>query len=199
MGTEISSKDRLKQYLQSITPELPSKVMDEYLAHWEEKSYDRKTVMTAAGAIQQHLLFVLEGIQRSYFLHEGKEHVMAFTFAPSFSGIPESFFAQSPSRYFLESVTPTRVLQISYTQHQQQISKHRPLETLFRVATERILGGLVERHHELMALDIETRLRNFLQRSPHLLNQIPHKEIASYLRMDPTNFSKLLNKVKILV
>jgi len=48
-----------------------------------------------------------------------------------------------------------------------------------------------------MAFNIETRFRHFMKRSPHLLNQIPHKDLASYLRINPTNFSKLLAKVKI--
>jgi hypothetical protein len=36
-----------------------------------------------------------------------------------------------------------------------------------------------------------------LQRSPHILNLVPHKYLASYLGMDATNFSKLLGSVKI--
>ncbi len=77
------------------------------------------------------------------------------------------------------------------------MKEHRALETLFRKATEQILIGVLQRHYELMAFTIEERFRAFMKRSPHLLNMVPHKDLASYLRIDPTNFSKLLASIKI--
>lgn len=77
------------------------------------------------------------------------------------------------------------------------MQKHRDIETLFRKGTEGILAGVLERQYELMALDIESRFRLFVRRSPHLLHLVPQKDLASYLRIDPTNFSKLYNRIKI--
>ncbi|MEL6924278.1 MAG: Crp/Fnr family transcriptional regulator, partial [Bacteroidota bacterium] len=101
------------------------------------------------------------------------------------------------SRKYLETITPTRLLKISYPQQMKMIEAHRPLETLFRKWTEQLLIGIIQRQHELMAFDIETRFRIFIKRSPHLLNQIPRKDLASYLRIEASNFSKLLNKVRV--
>lgn len=189
----------ISKYFKTIDSSIDDEVLKIYINSWSEQNFPKKTIITSEGQVQRDIYFVLEGIQKSYFLNDGKEHVIAFTYAPSFSGIPESFFSQTPSKYYLETITDTKVLKISYENHMQLLKEHRPIETLFRVATENILFGLVHRHHELMAYDIETRFKNFLQRSPHLLNQIPHKDLASYLRIDPSNFSKLLGKVKILV
>ena len=122
---------------------------------------------------------------------------MAFTYPPSLSGIPESFLAQTPSHFFLEAITASRFLRISYEQHQQLMVRYRSIETLTRKATEWVLKGIIQRQYELLAYDMETRFRTFVQRSPHLLNQVSHKDLASYLRIDPTNFSKLLAKVKL--
>ncbi len=189
----------IKQFLKGINPLVDEQTLVEYVENWTEIEFPKKTVITNVGATQKDLYFVLEGIQKSYFLDNGKEHVMAFTYAPSLTGIPESFFTQSPSHYYLETITDSRFLRISHGTHMELMKKHRSIESLFRMGTEQVLAGLVERHHELMAYDIETRFKNFLRRSPHLLNQIPHKDLASYLRIDPSNFSKLLGKVKILV
>jgi hypothetical protein len=57
--------------------------------------------------------------------------------------------------------------------------------------------GVIERQHELLAFDMETRFKTFVQRSPHLLNMVSQKDIASYLRIDSTNFSKLINREHI--
>lgn len=77
------------------------------------------------------------------------------------------------------------------------MQEHREIETLFRKTTELFLMGVIQRQHELMAFDIETRFKTFVKRSPHLLNMVSQKDLASYLRMDSTNFSKLINKIPI--
>jgi len=187
----------IKDYLKSFNAEIDDEILALYVSHWKECSFPRKHLLTEEGRTQRDMYFIIEGCQKSYYLNDGKEYIMAFTYPPSFSGIPESFFTQTPSKYFLETITPTRLLKISYDKHIKLLQEHRPIETLFRVATEKILFGLMERHYELMAYSIEERFKNFLTRSPQLLNQIPHKDLASYLRINATNFSKLLGKVKI--
>lgn len=77
------------------------------------------------------------------------------------------------------------------------MEKYRPIETLFRKATEMVLVGTLVRQYEGLALDMKSRFEKFVKRSPHLLQMVPHKDIASYLRIDATNFSKLYNSVKI--
>ncbi len=153
--------------------------------------------MTAPGETERFFYYVQEGIQKSYYLNEDKQHVIAFAYSPSFSGIPESFFTQTPSRYFLETITDSKFLRIPFERHQQLMQKFREVETLFRKTTEFFLTGVIQRHHELMAFDIETRFKTFVKRSPHLLNMVSQKDLASYLRMDSTNFSKLMNSVHI--
>ena len=181
----------LSTFLKTIDPSIDDELIETYKAHWTEKTFPRKQILTAEGEVQRDIYFVLEGVQKSYFLNEGKEHVMAFTYAPSLSGIPESFFNQTPSDYFLECITESRLLRISYAQHSELVAEHRPLETLFRKGTEHLLCGLSIRYRELMAFDIETRFRHFCKRSPHLLNLVPHKDLASYLRRVPFKFQQV--------
>ncbi|HTH32499.1 MAG TPA: hypothetical protein VL946_14215, partial [Lacibacter sp.] len=64
-------------------------------------------------------------------------------------------------------------------------------------ATAYALKGALQRHIELQCFSNEEKFRTLLQRSPHILNLVPHKYIASYLGMDATNFSKLLGSVKL--
>lgn len=77
------------------------------------------------------------------------------------------------------------------------MQEYREIETLFRKATEYWLIGMIHRYFELMAYDIEQRFKSFASRSPHLFGLVSHKDLASYLRIDQTNFSKLFNKIKM--
>ena len=172
-------------------------ILEEYISHWKEYDLPKKTIMTAPGETERYIYFVREGIQKSYYLGDEKQHIIAFAYAPSFSGIPESFFTQTPSKYFLETITDSKFLRLSFEKQQQLIEKYREIETLFRKSTEFLLMGVIQRQHELMAFDIETRFKTFVKRSPHLLNMVSQKDLASYLRMDSTNFSKLINTIQI--
>jgi len=171
--------------------------MKEYLSHWTEYQLPKKTIMTAPGETERYWYFVLDGIQKSYYLYDDKQHVIAFTYAPSFSGIPESVITQTPSRYYLETITDSTFLRIPYKTHIQLMEEHREIETLFRKAMELFLIGMLERYYQLMAYDIESRFKAFMKRSPHLLDMVPQKDLASYLRIDATNFSKLMNSVRL--
>lgn len=172
-------------------------ILDEYLSLWKAFHVSKKQPITAPGQVEKYLYFVIEGIQKSFFLHGDKEHIIAFAYAPSISGIPESFFTQTPSRYHLESITDSHFLRVSYERHHSFMLQHREIERLFRKMTEAFLHGVIQRQHEVMALSIEERFRAFVKRSPHLLQLIPQKDIASYLNIDATNFSKLINRILI--
>ncbi|MGB1003228.1 MAG: Crp/Fnr family transcriptional regulator [Salibacteraceae bacterium] len=186
----------MKNFLNNIHP-INEDVLDEYLALFTEFVAPKNTIITWEGDTERYLYFVVEGVQKSYYIHGKKEHVIAFTYAPSLSGIPESFISQKPSKYFLATLTKSKFLRISYDNHQKMMAKHREIETLFRKGTETLLIDTLDRYYELMAHDIETRFKSFTNRSPHLLQMVSQKDIASYLRIDASNFSKLLGKVKI--
>lgn len=191
-----TSLAKLSTFLQQIEP-IPDDVLAQYLDLWSIYEVPKQTIMTAPGETERYMYFVLEGVQKSYYQHHDKQHIIAFTYTPSFSGIPESFLTQTPARYFLETLSASSFLRIPYERHVAFMEAHREIETLIRKATEFFLIGLMERHYELMALTIQERFQVFTKRSPHLLQLVSHKDLASYLRIDPSNFSKLYNSVKI--
>lgn len=186
----------MKEFLSKIHP-IEADILETYISNWTTYSLPKKTIMTAPGDTQKYWYYVLEGIQKSYYLKDYKQPIIAFTYPPSFTGIPESFFTQTPSKYYLETITDSKFLRISFEKHQQLMQEHRAIETLFRKATEFLLIGVLERYYELMALDMATRFKSFTSRSPHLLSMVSHKDLAAYLRIDATNFSKLMNSIRI--
>jgi len=186
----------LKDFLLRIYP-LEQNLLEEFLAAWREVSFNKGEIVTRAGEVDRYFYFMVVGVQKAYFEKNGKFHVIAFTMAPAFTCIPESFLTQKPSNYSLECITHSKMLRISYLQVENFATKSHAVETLLRKAHENVLAGLVVRYHQILAYSMEERFRDFVSRSPHLLNIIPHKDIASYLGMDPTNFSKLYNSIRI--
>lgn len=161
------------------------------------RQYKKGEIITQEGQVQRDMLWVEEGVQLSYWSDADRMQVIAFTYPPSLSGIPESFLFQKPSRYALQALTASRVQTIPYAHLQQLFDESQALERVFRKIGEHLLEGMVQRHLDLQTLTIEQRFRQFAQRSPHLFQLVPHKYIANYLHINPTNFSKLYNTIKI--
>ncbi len=159
------------------------------------RTFKKGEFITVPGQVQKELYFVKSGVQMSYFDADGKTHAIAFTYAPNLCAIPEAFQFQIPSTCFLTCLTDSELEYITYDKLIKLFDQSQPLERLFRRITEFVLAGMINRHIELHSQTMEERYKTFCQRSPHLLQLVPHKYIASYLGMDPTNFSKLFNKV----
>lgn len=172
--------------------------MQAFTTGWQPVTVKRKTVITAAGETERFLYFVAEGVQRAFYVGDAnKEATIVFTYPHSFSGVADSFLTQTPSLYFLETITASRLLRISYNEVQRLVKKYPHIYNMLFTATAFALKGALERHIELQCYSNEEKFRTLLRRSPHILHLVPHKYLASYLGMDATNFSKLLAAVRI--
>lgn len=186
---------QIRTYLQFFH-QITDEEFHAFLSEYKECIYQKNTIITAEGQIQKTMMIIIEGVQYSYYVQNGKKQVIAFTYPINLSGLPESFITQTPSKYFLEALTKTTAIEIEYCRVQQLFDKYQNLERLSRKMTEAILIGLIHRHFELLSSTVEERFLSFAQRSANLFQILPHKYIASYLGMDATNFSKLYNSVK---
>jgi CRP-like cAMP-binding protein len=187
----------LKKMVFAVHPLSPDEWQDISMI-WQPVSYKRKTVLTAAGETERHLYFVLEGVQRAFYVDaHHPEATVVFTYPYSFSGIADSFLTQKPSKYFLETITASKMLRTTHQQMQQLMDKYHNIERWVRLSTSYALMGVLERQVELMTYSAEEKFRTLLKRSPHVLQLIPHKYLASYLGIDASTFSKLLATVRI--
>lgn len=186
----------LKKHLYAMHP-LSDAEWSELSGIWQLQQYKRKTILTAAGETERHVYFVLEGVQRVFYLDAHHEATLVFTYPYSFSGVADSFLTRLPSRYFLETLTSSTLLRTTHTQLQQLMDKYRNIEKLISAFASFALMGVLERQVELQTFSAEEKFRTLLKRSPHVLQLIPHKYLASYLGMDATTFSKLMSTIRI--
>lgn len=177
---------------------LKEEEMTKFLKIWQPYECKRKTILTAAGETEKYLYFVLEGLQRAFYVgNEKQEATIVFTYAPSFSGIADSFLTQTPSKCFLETLTSSRFLRASFKQLDLLMSEYPAIQRMVLTLTSLALKGVLERQIELQCFSAEEKFKTLLKRSPHVLQIIPHKYLASYLGIDATTFSKLLGSVRL--
>lgn len=187
----------LLNFIKQLHP-LTDEEANAFIAGWKPLTVKRKTLITAAGEKEKYLYFVLEGVQRAFYLtNDSREATIVFTYPPSFSGVADSLLTGTPSEYYMETLTASRFLRISADEMFNVINKYPNIQKMVLNLTAFILKGVLFRQIELQCFTNEEKFRALLKRSPHILNLVPHKYIANYLGMDATNFSKLLGSVRI--
>jgi CRP-like cAMP-binding protein len=197
MSNYKSDINALRQVIGAILP-IDEAIFKEFSAIWQPYEAKRKTILTYQGDVEQYVYFVTKGVQRAYAVREdGRDVTLVFSYPFSFSGVADSFLLQQPSHYFLETLTPSAFLCTSFAQLDGLMQRHHLLERLFRLAISHTLAGVLERQIELQSFSAEQRFKALLKRSPHVLQMIPHKYLASYLGIDATNFSKMLATIKV--
>jgi CRP-like cAMP-binding protein len=152
--------------------------------------------ITVPGQIARRIYLVKSGVQMYHFDTRGKNNILGFSYSPHFCTVLESFLYQKPAKYYLTCVVDSEMQYLAFEDLQKLFDTSQAIERFFRKLLESVSVGLIDRQIELRSMTIEERFKAFCQRSPHLLQLVPHKHIASYLAIDPTNFSKLFNKVK---
>lgn len=187
----------LKRLTDAVLP-LPEEDWAAFSAPWKPYSAKRKEVITAAGEKEKYLYYVIEGVQRIYYFDDqDREATLIFTYPPSFGGVLDSLMLQQPARYFYETLTPSVFLRAPYTELQKLMTTRPAIEFMIRHGITGALSGVLERLAELQCFSSEEKFRKLVLRSPHILQLVPHKYLANYLGIDPTNFSKLINKIRI--
>ena len=188
---------QLEQLVQAIHP-LTGPDWDDFAQVWRPFSARRKTHLTLAGETENYLYFVVEGVQRVYYLDDqDREATLVFSYAPSFGGVIDSLMLQQPARYYYETLTPSSFLRVSFPDLQSVMQRRPAVETMIRLGITQAMSGVLERLVELQCYSSTDKFRKLLQRSPHILQLVPHKYVANYIGVDPTNFSKFINSIKL--
>lgn len=188
----------LKQFVYKIDAEISSNAWNDFEKTWTIEEVKRKTILTHPEEVDKHMYFVIAGVQRIYYLDDqDREATLVLSYPHSFVGVIDSFLMQTPSRYYFETLSTSTVLKITYEKLNQLTSQHDDIRNLIQKLTSIALSGVLERMVEVQCFSSEDKFKSLLKRSPHILQHIPHKYIANYLGVDVTNFSKLINQIKI--
>lgn len=176
---------------------LENKDWELFRSIWHPITLEKGEILTRKGEVEKYFYFVEEGVLRGFYTNNKIDFTGGFSYEGDFSGIPDSFLNQVPSLYFLETLTACKVLRTTYQKIQKLYDTSVVFERMGRILAEKMLLGLSVRQIELQCFTAEERFKVFLNRSPHLLQKIPQKYLASYLNMAPETFSRLIRNVKL--
>lgn len=162
----------------------------EVASYWHKHSVRKNEFLCKQGHIEDYFYIVESGVQRMFFETEDDEICIGFSYDKSWSGCFDSFVSGKPSRFSLQALSDSTLMRIHRKDMQTLYTKFKSMERFGRLMLEELLIARSIREIEMMSLSAEDRYKQFMSRSPHLLQLVAQKHLASYLRMTPETFSR---------
>ena len=160
------------------------------------KQLGRKQFLLREGEVCKYSAFVMSGCLRGYTIDaQGQEHVMNFAPVGWWIADMYSLISQRPGTLYIEASDNAEVLLLSKIKQDLLFHEIPKFERFFRIITENSLVAYQQRIMDTLSLTAEERYNNFCKRYPTLINNLPKKDVASYIGVTPEFFSRMMSKL----
>lgn len=163
---------------------------------FSERRVKRGQYILQEGDVCTRNTFVVEGCFRMYMLdYDGKEHNLQFAIENWWIGDISSFHSEEPSRFFIEAIEDSIILQIRKEDQLRLFVDYPKFNRIFRVFTENELVSYQKRVIQNISSTAEERYIDFINRFPDFSNRISNVQIASFLGITPEYLSTIRKKL----
>ncbi|QAA82648.1 Crp/Fnr family transcriptional regulator [Aequorivita sp. H23M31] len=181
----------LSEFLHSLVPFSTLELAD-ITSHFEKENISKNTRLIEQGEICKKLYFVETGMGRSYYLKEdGKEVTQWFFGVGKFMTSVDSFFQQTPSLYYLETLEDSILYSISKEEMDLLFAKYQKMEQLGRLVSIEMLTKVVNKLNAIQFQTARERYDYMLAEFPDISYRVPLGHIASYLGMTQETLSRI--------
>lgn len=151
----------------------------------------RNEILKQANSKDTNLYLIKSGSIRVYNIINDVEHCLYFGYKGSAITAVDSFFGNRKSNYIIQAIKKSEVDIIQKTTFMNFINSKKELLRLWQTILVEIIEHHIERGQDLFETSSNERYNRLKKRAPQLFQEIPHKYIASYLRMSPETLSRL--------
>ncbi len=161
---------------------------------WSDiQSYKRGDFLCRDGQIDTHIYWVRQGLFRIYQVDDDQEYGVRFGYEGDLISVLDAYIKHEPTRYNVQALRQSKVQFCTKMDFENLLQADPELQNLWMKGLYQLVCDMMEREQDLMIAEPQKRLQRVLERSPRLFQEVPHKYIASYLRMSPETLSRLMN------
>jgi CRP-like cAMP-binding protein len=157
---------------------------------FKKKTVKKNDYLLRQGEVCTDLVFVQNGCLRLYYIADGIEISVWFSFEHSSAIEIYSFISQTPSEYFLQAIEDSEILYLPKPVLDELYETHPKVQELMRKFWEDVVINLIDRFTALQKDSAEQRYRDLLKK-PSYLQKIPQKYLASFIGVTPTSLSRI--------
>ena len=154
-------------------------VWDEIKVHWKSYEVSKNQPITLQGDVEKYFYYIHSGLLRGYFEKHGQEYNMGFSYNGEFSGVYDSLVFQKPSEWNVEALEDTIGLKLYHDQFVNLQEKFPEVgQWIFRF-NQQVMFGLGIFIRSLLADSAEEKFERLMKQSPHIIQIVPQKHLAS--------------------
>lgn len=160
-----------------------------------QREVPAKFTLLKEGKISDRMFLVKKGCLRSYFYKEGKDITFQFFFENDGVASAESFFENKPSKFNIETIEKTVLLEFPKKYYFEAIEKMPELKNMmFKGMQKRVFQYMDYMMSYIKDKPVE-RYMNLIKTRPEIIQRVPQHYIASYLGMTSVSLSRIRNKI----
>ena len=188
----MSLKDKIRSMLSNFEM-LSSQERELIVEKTIVDAFKKDTILLKEGQVPSKCYMVVEGCVREYLLKDGEEISTAF-FTEGDTFTPPSLKG-SPSNHYWECIEDC-ILTISNKNYEEEIRAVIPrLDSVFQEIAIGKINKSKEEWSQFVSSSPEERYLHLLETKPHLLERVPHHQIASYLGIKPQSLSRIRKRI----
>jgi CRP-like cAMP-binding protein len=161
-----------------------------------KRKFEKKSVITRTGEIENYLNFVDRGLVRKYYKKENDEINTQISYEGHIIHAQESFHSRTPSEYTIETIEPCELSSITYECLERIYSSSEKMQQLGRLVITSTMVLKDKWQSQLVKLSPRERFIIFVTKHPELMQRVPQKYLASYLNIKPETFSRFKHMVR---
>lgn len=170
---------------------LPENDFAELKRRSEVVHFKKKQIIVNAGDTALHLYFVVKGLIREYFYKGNQQHTTDIITEDTITGSVTSFFTGAPSHFCLQAMEPCTLIAIHKGQLEELYRSDKKWERFGRVITA---DFLLRQEWQILndtRFSPRERFLHFFENHAGLLQRVPQKYLASFLKIKPETFSRM--------
>lgn len=173
------------------SPSIIEKIIREYPGLGTSKVISRNEYVVKAGAKDDHIYLIEDGVVIIYIESEKEEQVIRFGYNGNIVLCLDTFLAGAPTAFYIQAVKRTKYRIIPKKALEDFMTGRKEHADMWRQALEQLILQQMEREIDLLTVSPAERYKRVWQRSPQIFQLVPHKYIANYLRMTPETLSRI--------
>ncbi|MBI1342361.1 MAG: cyclic nucleotide-binding domain-containing protein [Terrimonas sp.] len=165
--------------------------MTVFVESWKQWDLPRDHLLLREKAVSEHIYFLEKGAIRIFYHKNDKEVTEWIAMDEQFFLSITSFFERQPSRLIIQTIEPSVIWGIHYSDLMQLAAQYHPVETLFR---KMMTGSLILSQQRMDSIQFESaqqRYDHLLEKNPAIIQRIPLSYIASFLGVTLETLSRI--------
>lgn len=171
-------------------------LLEELLDGSRERSFNKGELVLQPGTTSQDVYFIEKGLVRVFYYKELKAITHFFFKENSFVTSSESLFHNKKSKYGIETLEKSKLIQIPFSLIESMADKSMEMNKVIQYILTNALMAFSRRLNSLQFESALERYQYLLDTNPEIILRAPLGDIASYLGISQQTLSVIRAQLK---